>query len=310
MNDMTQTAAEAETKVSALDLTDAVRSTALLADLTISVWSAERTDHAIMEQVKRDANAVGNVGRAVKNLLAGVDTQLKETRSAFMACRTLHYSLTLPWVANPHATRMTGPRLLPTALFMRYVEEMGKQKRAAMQQLDAFVLEYPNLQQQAMQNLGGLAQASDYPTPGQIKAQFDVRFDFEPVPAAQSFGGLPPATLEKLGNALQRKQENMTRNAQAAMWTEARERIQHLAEKLADPEAKFKNTTVVGVQDLLTLLPGWNVAGDERIAEIVSDVKEMLAGIDVKDLRKDEIVRKQVAGEAQKVVDKLAQWGI
>jgi hypothetical protein len=46
------------TTITQADLGDAVRSTALLADLTVSCWGAEKTDHRIMTKVKEDAHAV------------------------------------------------------------------------------------------------------------------------------------------------------------------------------------------------------------------------------------------------------------
>lgn len=312
MNHITDTTelAQSSEGMTARDVVEAVRATGLLADLTVSTWSAERTDPQIMEDAKRQAGAVGNVGRAVKNLLAGCDTLLKETRSAYTACRTVHYGLTLPWVVDPHAPRLTGPRLLPNALFERYITEISRARRAAETKLDEFIAEYPDLIRRAMANLAGLANMGDYPQQHQVRALFAVKFDFEPIPAGSSFSGLPGHVLDKLSAGLRRKQERMVEAASAAMWTEARDRVRHIAERLGDQEAKFKSTTVENVRELLTLLPGWNVTGSPRVGEIVQDVESMLQGVTAEDLRKDQIVRKQVAGQAQAVLDKLASWGV
>ena len=63
------------------DIGEAVRSTAILADVTISMWGAERSDAKVMEEVKTNAGATGNVGRVMKNMLAGADGLLKDTKS-------------------------------------------------------------------------------------------------------------------------------------------------------------------------------------------------------------------------------------
>ena len=55
------------------DVGEAVRSTAVLADITLSMWGGERTDADLMAKVRADAGAVGNVGRVIKNMLAGAD---------------------------------------------------------------------------------------------------------------------------------------------------------------------------------------------------------------------------------------------
>lgn len=292
------------------ELSDAVRSTAMLADVSISMWSAERSDATIMEEVKRNTGAQGNVGRVVKNLLAGHDGMLKDVRSAYAVLRTIHYNITLPWVSDPHATRQTGARLLPNVLFQRYLTEMSAQKRKAEALRDSFVAEYPALAEQARQNLGGMAAMSDYPQPEQVRSSFRASFDFEPIPATNDFRGLPDHVMDKLSRGLKAKQVRMVETAQAAMWETVGERVRHIVERLSAEDAKFKSTTVENVRELVTLLPGWNVAGDPRVAEVVAEISTMLDGVTAKDLRDDTRIRKQVTEQAAAVVDKLSKWGL
>lgn len=303
MNDMTLSS------LTQSDLSEAVRNTAMLADVTISMWGAERTDAAAMAEVKANAGAVGNVGKVVKNLLAGADGTLKEVRSAFQAVRTTHYGLTLPWVSDPHAERQRGPRLLPTMLWDQYTTAIAAGRSNAYRVRDDFVAEYPDLIEKAKANLGTLADAN-YPDPDEVRAQFRIAIDWEPIPSGASFKGLPDAMLKKLGESLHRKQQRMIESATAAMWEEVRERVQHITERLGDPEARFKATTVEGVRELVTLLPGWNVAGDPRAMEIAQDISRMLSGVDAKALRDNVHARRDVAEQAAGVVGKLSQWGL
>ena len=201
------------------DLTEAVRSTAVLVDLSLSMWSAERTDRSVGIKVKEDHNAVGNTGRYLKNLMAGCDSRLKDVRSAYQFARATHYNLTLPWVSDPTAQRAVGPRLLPNALFERYLTEMGKLQRAAHALRDEFIQEYPTLIQTAQANLGDMANPDEYPTPAEISAAFKLKFDFQPIPATNAFRGLSDAMLTKLGAALERRQQAAIQGAQGAMWS-------------------------------------------------------------------------------------------
>jgi hypothetical protein len=296
--------------ISQQDLADAVRSTALLADLTISMWGAERTDRKLMEEVKTQHNAVGNVGRTIKNLLAGCDTQLKATRAAYAAARTAHYQLTLPWVSNPHAERQAGPRLLPTMLFEKYLTEMSRLKKLALAELDKFVTEYPTLAAQAQVNLAGMAVASDYPTPEYVRAAFNLAFDFEPIAPASAFSGLPEHFVERLGAGLRRKQESAAQQAQAAMWERVKQTLEPLIERLSKPDAMFKTSTLEHVRDLIVLLPGFNVTGDPRITTVVDDIRSMLSGVSATTVREDATRRADVVNRARAVTDKLNQWGL
>jgi hypothetical protein len=296
--------------ISRADMADAVRSTSLLADLTISVWSGERTDKKLSEQLKQDNNAVGNTGRYIKNLLAGCDTQLKEVRAAYTAARLVHYKLTLPWVSNPNAERLTGPRLLPNALFEGYLTEMSRLKRQAEDQLARFLEIYPSLVVQAQANLGGMANAADYPGEDEVKSAFKLSFDFEPIPASTAFSGLPEAFIEKLAAGLRRKQLAAAQQAEGAMWDRVKDAIGHLADRLTQPDAMFKASTVEGVRELITLLPGFNCTGDPRVTTVVADIQSMLTGVDAKSLRRNSDEREDVRRQAQAITDKLSEWGL
>jgi predicted DNA-binding protein len=292
------------------DVTEAVRETALLASISISLWGAERNDRQIMDQVKVNAGATGNVGRAVKNLMAGADGALKDVRSAFMAVRLQHYQLTLPWVSDPHAERQRGPRLLPNALFDRYMTMMGLKRRSAMQALDAFIAAYPQDIQTAQANLAGLAKPEDYPDPAEVRAMFKIAFDFEPIPSGHAFAGLPDSTLEKLGAALERKQKVMLDTAAQAMWRELRERVDYLASRLEKPDAAFKAATLSNVQELADLVPAWNVKRDTRADEVVADIHDALGRLDAATLRGNEQLRAETATRVRAITDKLSSWGL
>jgi hypothetical protein len=310
MNDMSEIPAAQVTNISQADLAEAVRSTALLADLTISMWSAERTDPKLGAKLKEDAGAVGNTGRYVKNLLAGCDASFKAVRAAYAAARAAHYTLTLPWNTNPSAERASGPRLLPNLLFDRYLTEMSKLRNIAVLKRDEFVAEYPALVVAAQANLAGLANASDYPTASEVEAAFRLSFDFLPIPSRTGFTGFPDAVLEKLGASLVRKQEAALAASQVAMWDRVKETIEHLVLRLDDKDGRFKYTTIEAVRELLTLLPGFDVAGDARVTTVVADISAMLSGVDAESIRKDQGTRQAVIAQARAISDKLGKWGL
>lgn len=292
------------------DVNEAVRATAMLADVSISLWGGERTDRAIMDRAKEDAGAVGNVGRAIKNLMSGADANLKTVRGAFTAVRSQHYAMTLPWVSDPHAERLRGPRLLPNMLFDKYMMAMGAKKRAALYALDAFIDSYPADVVQAQANLAGLAVASGYPTPDEVRAAFRIGFDFEPVPMASSFAGLPDDTLAKLGAALGRKQEFMLSGARAYMWAQVRDRLTHLVGRLADPEMVFKTGTIDNVRELVELLPGWNVGRDPRVEDVIARVERAVGHTDAASLRTDNALRAATVGRCRGLIALLDEWGV
>src|SRR4029077_5785037 len=103
----------------------------------------------------------------------------------------------------------------------------------------------------------------------EVKGLFRVHFDFEPIPLGTQFRGLDDHMLERLGKALQNKQQRQVNEAVSAMWAQTKERVQHLVSRLSlDDQGdlpKFKEATVDNVRELLTLLPGWNFTGNPLV---------------------------------------------
>lgn len=310
MNDVTQT-----------DILQAVRSSAVLADVSISTWGGTRTDAKLLNEMKTQHGATGDVGKVMLNVLAGADDLLKKARSACAAVRLRHYELTLPWVSDPHATRQEGPRLLPNMLAERYLSEMSALKRAAMQAVEEFLAEYPNLIKSAQSNLNTMAGHIHYPSVDDLRASFRIHFDIEPLPQfnnASNGQGIPldGSILDKLSKALHRKQERQMLDAQRHVWERAVTPIKRLIERLTDAGDKedgkkfFKESTINAVKELVELLPGWNVTDDPNITEITDEIRDLVDGLDSKTLRSNDVVRTQTVSAAQRVADKMSRLGM
>jgi hypothetical protein len=306
------------------DITRAVREAAMLAYVSIGSWSATERDDELMEGVKREHDAEGDVGTVIKYLLAGNDSKLKAVRSAYQAVRNHHYKLTLPWVNDPHSPSSKGPRLLPHLIYPRYLTEIAALRRAAIQELDDFLDAYPDLVTQSRQRLKTMVSSASYPTVEQLRSRFRLHVDFQPIPSGDQFTGLDDHMLERLSRNLREKQERQLADAGRAMWVRVRERIERLGERMTpssneggviaaedrDGIKRFKEATIENARELLTLLPGWNVAGNPLVDEVTRDIDEMLKNLNATDLRKNDGLRKETAEAAQKIVDKLGRWGL
>jgi len=293
--------------VTSTDVIQAVRESALLAQVSISTWTASRSDKTAGEKLTTDAGASRRAARVVINLLAGAEENLKAVTGAFEAVRSLHYSYTLPWVSDPHASRQKGPRLLPHLLFDQYLGALSRQKREAQALLDAW--DFDADVARAKPNLGSLTRA-DYPSADEVKGSFRIHMEFEPIPEGTQFKGLPDLAVERLSRALDTRQQRMVEEAQKALWKEARDRVSHMVEQFGDVERKAYASTLDNTRELLTLLPGWNLAGSPEVDEVVQDIKNMLDGVGIEDVRKSASTRQDVAENARRVLEKLDRFGV
>jgi len=291
------------------DLTQAIRESAMLVDITVSEWQGFVTDRKVSEKVKQDAGAIGDAGKFRKNVLAGADAGLKKVQNAYRAVRDITKKYTLQWYDPRHPS--DGPRLLPLAFYDEFIKALAKQKLEAETARDEFLVDYAATVAKAKANLGALADDGDYPTPDEIKGRFRLSLDFTPIPSGAEFRGLPENTLDRLSKRLDSRHRAKINEAQAEMWARVKERVRVLVDRLDDPEASFHASTVEKLRDLIRMLPGFNAVGnDPRVDEIVADIDRMLDGVDAEAMRKDNVLRRGVAAQGKAVADKMSKWGL
>jgi hypothetical protein len=92
--------------------TMSITSSAVLTELNISVWTANKLDKGATDNVTNNASAVKDAAQVRKNLMAGTH-QRKAIADYAASCRLWHNTQTLPWADK-------GARLMPTSLFLGY----------------------------------------------------------------------------------------------------------------------------------------------------------------------------------------------
>ena len=153
-----------------------ISSSAMLVELSISVWTGRKQDKRASEEAASANNAQKGVARVTKDLLfecAELDALVKFGANV----RNMHYNSTLPWSDM-------GPRLLPTTKFFAYQQMITRLQtefnRMVNNLIDVYDLEVA--QQQA--KMGDLYNPDEYPTAEQLRAKFAFRVNYIPLPDA------------------------------------------------------------------------------------------------------------------------------
>jgi hypothetical protein len=168
-----------------------ITSSSVLAELNISVWTANKIDKGATNDVTSNASAVKGAAQVRKSLMAGTH-QRKEIADYAAACRLWHGARTLPWADR-------GPRLMPTSLFMDYKQEANIRRDTFSTMVDTFIQIYPALVQTAHNYLGSLFSADDYPNADTVRSKFGFRLVFSPVPESGDFRlDLPARELDEV----------------------------------------------------------------------------------------------------------------
>lgn len=287
-----------------------IRNYGTLVSLNTLRWHAKVRDHKAAEDAAAQTGADKAAFEARKRLLVGADEKLKRVHTAIDAARTEHYKMTLPWSTigvNDHGKR-SGPRLLPNTLFFDYTQKMAKYKNDMDDALDEFVTAYPSLIAIAQQKLGGSFDRSQYPPPSTIRQHFGLSFDFLPIPTGADFDNVSLQQSEKLAMAVNKKTKQMLENAMQDAWVRLKDDMEHAFNSLNNPNAKFHYTLIEKMKEHSSMLSHLNVTKDKRIEAIRTRIDKDLAKRDVKDVRKDDALRKHLAGEAKAVLDMMEAY--
>jgi len=272
---------------------------AMLVHLNISFWTARKYDRKISREIELQYNA-DEAGRYNKILIA--NEYLANIRKMISAARTFHYENTLPWNDN-------GGRLLPAANYFNYVKAMQNLQADFDRETANFIRVYPDLKNEAKLRLNGMFEEEDYPDISTLRDKYAFSSQVTPVPEADDFRvKLNDSEVDSIKQSIEKQVQNSTREAMNDLWNRLYRVVNHMAERLADPDNKFKNSLVDNIVDLCDLLPRLNITSDPKLEKALLEVRQKLTANDSQTLRDSNDIRSQTALEAQKILDKMKHY--
>ncbi len=282
---------------------------AVLAAVTISMWTARRFDRVITDETNKRHNAEANAGRYNKLLIDKND--LSPLTTIHSAARMRHYMLTQPWLDD-------GSRLLSSALYMSYADEMRKFKAEFDMAAEKFAHDYPNMIERAKKRLNGMFNVADYPSADAIRQHFNFDIKIMPCPDASDFR--VDIAKEHL-SAMQSDVEDRMKQALAATTNDIKARIVevvgHMSERLKAykpsdgdnrAEGTFRDSLVENVRELVGLLPAFNLTDDPKLTAICKRMEKELCVEDADTLRTEAKVRQSVTKAADKILTDVAAF--
>ena len=269
-----------------------ISSSSILAELNISVWTANKLDKRITNDVLV-ANGATNLdaGQFRKNLMSG--TTLRKDIADFAAsCRLWHNTTTLPWADR-------GARLLPTSLFLDYKAEANKRKQRFDHMVQHFLSEYPKLQAQAQQHLGALYDPNDYPSTEEVASKFGFRMVFTPLPEAGDFRlDVAQEDLDILRKQYDTALNERLQDAMKSQWDKLHDLLTRMSDKLVEPEGEDKrrwhDTFITNAHELCAMLGHLNVTRDPKLDEAKRKLEQAMHGVDIDDIKEDISTREDV----------------
>ena len=273
---------------------------AILVQLNISTWSANKLDKEISAETSAIKGAISNSVRTHKSLLPMCDL-LDDIKKKASLIRTKFYDNTLPWGVK-------GIQILPTANYLTFMTDFRKERAEYEQLVNRFVPAYPQLVVDAQRFLGAAYKPADYPEAHEIGDKFKMDMQVMPVPNTDFRVNIADEELARIHDEVEARVKQAAKGAMMDVWQRLYDKVKHLAEKLDDPKAIFRDSTVNHLVDLCEMLPRLNVMDDPNLEAMRQEVEAKLAGYNPDTLRADVKVRQTVATEANDIAAKMAAF--
>ena len=281
-----------------------ISSSAVLVELNISVWTANKLDKGATEAVLSNNSASKDSAQVRKNLMAGTDKRKKISDYAAKA-RLYHNQTTLSWSDK-------GARLLPTSLFLDYKSNMNVYQKNMNTMIEDFYVNYADLIDLAKHHMGDLFNPYDYPSIEELRSKFGFRLVFSPLPEGGDFRlDIPKADMEELGEQYESAFNDRLKDAMREPWDKLHKTLTHISEKLTDVEGddetkkRYHDTLITNAQELCGLLSHLNVTKDPLLENARRSLELTMLGVDIEAIKESPDVRSSVKAKVDDILSKF-----
>jgi hypothetical protein len=281
-----------------------ISSSAVLVELNISVWTANKLDKGATDIVLASNSASSGSAQVRKNLMAGTDKRKKIADYAARA-RLYHNQTTLSWSDK-------GARLLPTSLFMDYKQNMNVYQSNMTTMIEDFYANYADLIDLAKHHMGALFNPYDYPSIEELRSKFGFRLVFSPLPEGGDFRlDIPKADMDELGQQYESAFNDRLKDAMREPWEKLHKNLVHISEKLTDVEGdddtkkRYHDTLITNAQELCGLLTHLNITKDPMLENARRSLELTMLGVDIEDIKEHAEVRQSVKSKVDDILKKF-----
>lgn len=272
---------------------------ALLVQLSVSQWTARKYDKKVTNEVASAHGTTTVAGRYNKSLLP-MNDYLDRVHKKTTHIRTKFYENTLPW-------GIEGTMMLPTSNYLQLMTDFRKEKGEWQYLVNEFVSNYDQLRLDAKRLLGSLYDDADYPDESDVARKFNMDMAIFPVPNTDFRVAIASDELTRIQQDVEKRIADAQTTAMKEVWDRLYERVKHMAEKLADPKAIFRDTMVENTKELCALLPRLNFMDDPNLEQLRLQVEGSLLK-HPEALRNDPDLRRDTAAEAKAIMDKMSSF--
>ena len=276
----------------------------IVVEFSASVWTANKRDRVASAELNQQKGS-GSAARVHKSLLPGVEA-LDAVQAHVAATRQWLYKETKPWSD-------LGQRLALMDRFQYISDYMDAAEKKYRLLVEDFLQQYPLLISAQAFKLNDLFNRAEYPTVEKLRTRFDFRVVYLPVPRTDWVQQLEvdtrTALTERLTLENQRRMDALAQDNRQTVIDTLRNVVDRLSYDADGKPHVFRNTLLTNLADTLSSVKAFNLSKDAALAELITQVEQVVASVDSDELRKNHAVRDEVRTRLQEAVDDVDVWG-
>ena len=281
-------------------------SASTLVDLGIKVLTGRKKDVRASKELEALKKADPNVANVHKKIL-GNCPELDAIQKFVGNARNIHYSMTLPWSDM-------GMRLLPTATFFKYKQQMSELEQEFYVLVNKFFDIYDDAVINAQTLLGDLYNPDNYPPVETLQSKFSWRMNFTPLPTSGDFRvDMENEQAKALAEDYQKYYNTMFDKAIGSMMEKLVSYLANISERLdyRDGEDKkvFRDTLTANVTSMLEDLLVPMADKDERLRTLTRQLTDTFQGISPDALREDGVLRQNTKQSVDDAINSIKSLG-
>jgi len=281
-----------------------ITSSAVLVELNISVWTANKLDKGATETVLASNSASKGSAEVRKNLLAGTSKR-KDIADYAAKARLYHSNTSLSWSDK-------GPRLMPTSIFMDYKQCMNVYKHNFDAMTQTLFDNYTDLIDLAKHHMGSLFNPNDYPSLDELRTKFGFRVRFSPLPESGDFRlDIPNNDIAEIRQQYESDFQTRLHDAMREPWERLHKVLVGMSEKLTDVQGddetkrRYHDTLVTNAQGLCAMLTHLNITKDPKLEEARRALELTMLGVDIDAIKESAEVRSSVKNKVDDILKRF-----
>lgn len=194
-----------------------------------------------------------------------------------------------------------GVYLIPIAM-VESIESILQNATIVRQALvDKAVHTYQTRVDETQARLGVAGNAADYPSAERFRASFYMEYSYVTFDTPSRLKAISAALFKNEAEKARKRLESVAEECQQVMRAGLMDLVDHLADRLtpgADGKAKrLSNSTIGNLNDFLATFELRDVTDDSQLGDIVVKARAVMAGLDHKALKSDDLIRLKVVQE-------------